>query len=150
MITSAATFRNLTLQTGKWWREPPPQEAAASTPHADPEHPPFPSILTTLAGTGRCFPSPVTAGGIILVLICVICFTLALLKAVPRCCAPLSVLQPCLLTQNSRLQIRGSETPLQRYLTDGTRLSHRCSCGPGSLSSLPTYCFWTCTTLLCS
>lgn len=136
-ITSAATFRNLTLQTEKRWREPPPQEGAL---HTDPEHPPF-SPTTAAAGAGRCLPALVTAGSMILVLIRVMRCTSSLLKILPWCHAPLSVRPRC------SLRAGGSKTPQQRYLGDGTCSRHDWSCCWVSLSSLPR--FWTCTVLLC-
>lgn len=95
MITSAVIFMNLTLQTEKQCHELPLQEAAASVPCADPEHPPFPSILTALLGAGRCLPSLVTADSVFLVLIYVIWFTLALLQPLTEVRGPGAVLQCC-------------------------------------------------------
>lgn len=103
MTTSAVTFRNLTLQTEKWCHEPVPCKAAASALQLTPS----PRIITPLAGTVNPLPCLVAAGLVIAVLIHRICFTGALLGTLPWHRAPPPV------------WIRGSETPLQRYLIEG-------------------------------
>lgn len=103
MTTSAVTSRKLTLQTEKWCREPVPCTAPASALQLAPS----PSGITPLAGTVNPLPCLVEAGLVIAVLIHGICFTWALLRTLPWHCAPPPV------------WIRGSETPLQRYLIEG-------------------------------